>query len=196
MSSNFRLAAASLAATCFLTSMAGCSAANRMQQQTAPNGTLNRQGTNLSQRITKGTNPGLLMQGTGYNTGNTGYTTGSAAGGLGLKTTAFDNQRAQRIVSGLGNVGGVKNARAIVNGNIALISYTPSGASGNMTATKDAITKKVKSLDGSVKNVVVSESSDIAGRMQRLSNDITGNKPADDLNNTFNQLVKMVKGPY
>ena len=187
MSSKFRLAAAGLAATCFLTSMAGCGAANRMQQQTAPNGTITRQGMNLSQRMTGSTNPNLLMQGTGYGTTpGVGYGTAPSAtpGAYGTQSMPFSGMNTGKVMTNIANVDGAKNIKAVVFGNTALVGYTPSGTLRNTAATKNAITKRVKTLDSRVKNVVISEAPDIAGGIQRLSN------------NTFNQLLQKAKGPY
>lgn len=188
MSKRFQIMAAGLAAACFLTSMSGCAAANRTPQGTTPNGTITRQGTNLSQELTRG-----AMPGTGLNNLMTNQGTTTSPGGINMLPLRFDTQKADNIMKNLGSVSGCKNPKAVVNGNTALVSYTPSGTAGNTPATKNAIMKKVKSLDRNIANVVVTESPDITGRMNQLMNDIKSNRAGANLNNTFNQLVQKVK---
>ena len=193
MIKKFKMMAAGLAVACCLTSMAGCVAANRTPQGTTTPGTITRQGTNLSQQLTRGMNPNTMIPGTGFGnlTSNQGTTT--TPGMINTQPLAFDVKKADNIVKNMGNIDGSRDIRAIVNGNTALVSYTPSGTMRNTLATKSAIVKKVKSIDRTITNVVVTESADIIGRMNRLSNDIKSNKVGSSLNNIFNQLVQKVK---
>jgi hypothetical protein len=191
MSNKFKMTAASLAAACLLTSMAGCVAANRTPQGMTPNGTITRQGTNLSQQLTY---PNTITPGTGYGNLTTNQGTTTAPGGINLQPMAFDVQKADNIVKNIGTIDGCRNVNAIVKGNTALISYTPSGTLRNTPATKSAIVKRVKALDKNITNVVVTESADIMNSMTKLSNDIKNSKVGSSLNNTFNQLVQKVKG--
>jgi hypothetical protein len=191
--SKFRMMAAGLAVACCLTTMSGCVATNRTPQGTTTPGTITRQGTNLSQQLTRGTNPNSMMPGTGLNnlTTNPGATT--VPGRVIVQPLAFNVQKADYIVKNMGKIDGARDTKAIVNGNTALVSYTPSGTMRNTLATKSAIVKKVKSLDRTVTNVIVTESVDIRSGMAKLMNDIKSNKVGSSLNNTFNQLVQKVK---
>ena len=193
MIKRFKMMATGLAVACFLTSMTGCVAANRTPQGMTTPGTVTRQGTNLSQQLTRGVNPNTMIPGT--NLGNLTSTPGTTTtpGRINLQPLAFDVQKADHIMKNIGNIDGSRDIKAIVNGSTALVSYTPSGTMRNTLATKSAIVKKVKSLDRTITNVVVTESADIISRMNRLSNDIKSSKVGSSLNNTFNQLVQKVK---
>lgn len=193
MIKKFKMMAAGLAAVCFMTSMSGCAPSNRMPQGTTINGTITRQGTNLAQELTRGVNPNSMVPGTGTGnlTGNPGTTV--VPGRINTKPLAFDVQKSNNIMKNMGTIDGTRNIKAIVNGSTALVGYTPSGTMRNTLATKSAITKKVKSLDKSITNVVVTDSADIMNSINRLANDIKSNKVGSSLNNTFNQLVNKVK---
>lgn len=205
--SKFRMMAAGLAAACFLTTMSGCMAANRTPQGTTTPGTLTPQG--LNQNLARGVTPNTVIPGTGSNlttypgtttvipgTGSNLTTypgTTTTPGRINLTPLTFDIQKADHIVRNIGKVDGIRNIKAVVNGNTALVGYTPSGTMRNTLATKNAIVAKVKSLDRSITNVVVTDSADLTNKITKLSNDIKSNKVGTSLNNTFNQLVKKVK---
>lgn len=196
--SKFRTMAAGLAVACCLTTMSGCVAVNRTPQGTTTPGTITRQGTNLSQQLTRGTNPNLMVPGTGTNnlTTTPGITTPGTTtvpGRVMVQPLAFNVQKSDHITKNIGNVDGARNIKAIVNGTTALVGYTPSGTMRNTLATKSAIVKKVKTLDKSITNVVVTDSTTIMGSINKLANDIRSNKVGSSLNNTFNQLVQKVK---
>lgn len=191
--SKFRIMAAGLAAVCFLTTVSGCAATNRAPQGTTPGGTITRQGTNLSRQLTRAAYPNTMAPGTGFGNLTTTQGTTTVPGGMTTQPLGFNVQKADHIVKNMGNINGARDFMVIVNGNTALVGYTPSGTMRNTLATKSAIVKKVKSLDRSITNVVVTESPDIKGRIIRLSNDIKSNKVGSSLNNAFNQLVQKVK---
>lgn len=108
---------------------------------------------------------------------------------------AFDTQKAINIENSLNNMAGVRNARVVVNGNTAIVSYTPVNTATNVNATKSAIVNRVKQVDRSITNCAVSDSPDIGTRVNQLSRDInnTNNtRPGQELTDSFNKLMNNI----
>ncbi|MGE4284500.1 MAG: YhcN/YlaJ family sporulation lipoprotein [Clostridia bacterium] len=115
--------------------------------------------------------------------------------------TGFDKKRADNIRNQLSNSIGTAPTNVIVNGNTALIGYTPTDTSRDANAMRDTITNRVKQIDSTITNVVVSDSADMMTRINQLSNDITDgtrnniNNGMNDLNTRFNQLIQGTNNP-
>lgn len=208
-------ALAALLSACIISSIAGCGAANNRNTQT-PDQTGTPQGTNIMQENLQGTDPnsapgkgtqlgGNTNAGSGNNPGagvpdtDMSIPNGSArknnTGNIGQgqkMVTGFDGQRADNIRNSLGTIDGASEINAIVNGSTALISYRPVGTGNNVSAIKNAIVNQVKQLDNSITNVVITDSTDMAGKMNQLSNDIKSSKAGNDLTNRFNQLIQSI----
>ena len=107
--------------------------------------------------------------------------------------TGFDRVKADNICKQLGDIGGMRQINAVVNGNTALIGCTPSGKASNANTTKQMITDWVKKLDSTITNVVVSDSADMSSRIKRLADNVKSNKPLGDLTSEFNTLIQNVK---
>ena len=130
------------------------------------------------------------------NTTGIGATPGTGNNGTGQQIrqqVGFDRQKADNIRNRLGNIDGIRQINAIVNGNTALIGYSPSGNVTNANSTRRMITDRVKQLDNTITNVVVSDSADFSTRIRRLVDNINSNKPLDDLNTEFNQLMQNIR---
>ena len=105
----------------------------------------------------------------------------------------FDGQRAGNIRNQLGTIDGVGQINTVVNDNTALVGYSPTGITQNANATKNAISNRVKQIDKTITNVIVSDSKDFSSRISRLADNIKNNRMTTDLNNEFNQLIKSVR---
>ncbi|MCX7922644.1 MAG: YhcN/YlaJ family sporulation lipoprotein [Clostridia bacterium] len=106
---------------------------------------------------------------------------------------SFDGRRAANIRNDLNTINGLNRVNAIVNGGTALISYQPGEGMRDANAAKDTIIKRVKRIDNTITDVVVSNSPDVMGKMDQLSKDIIKNRPMDDLNNNFDKIVQTAK---
>ncbi len=106
--------------------------------------------------------------------------------------TSFDSQKADNLRARLGEMDGIRQINAVVNGNTALISYGSSNKVNNANATRRMITDKVKQLDSTITNVVASDSADFSTRLKQLMDNINSSKPAEELNSEFNQLAKKI----
>lgn len=105
----------------------------------------------------------------------------------------FDGQKADNIRKGLGKVDGADQINTVVNGNTALIGYTPASKVRDATAVRNTITSRVRQIDSSITNVVVSDSRDISARISRLADGIKSNQPLNDLNAEFTRLVQSIR---
>ena len=98
--------------------------------------------------------------------------------------------KADNIKRQLTTMDGVRKANVIVMGNTALIGFEPTSSNGDTGAVRNNIIKRVKTLDKTITNVTVSESSDIMDRMNRLGTDITNNKPVKTITEEFNSMIQ------
>lgn len=102
----------------------------------------------------------------------------------------LNQQKADTIKRQLINMNGVESANVIVMGNTALVGFKPTGNTRDATAVRNRIMSKVKAADKTITNVSVSESPDIMGRMNRLSTDITSNRPINAITDEFNNIIR------
>lgn len=101
-------------------------------------------------------------------------------------------QKSNNVRNQVAAMGEVEKANVVVVGNTCLVGYKPSRLSKDVNATKKMISERVKQTDRSIDNVVVSESADVMDRVNRLYNDIANNRPMNEVNNEFKQLVNRV----
>lgn len=106
--------------------------------------------------------------------------------------STFDKQRADYIRNQLGSINGIGQVNTIVNGNTALIGYSPKKGM-NTQATKDMITSRVKQMNKNITNVVVSDTANFSSEIKQLVDKIKTNMPANDLNDKFNKLIQNIK---
>lgn len=109
-----------------------------------------------------------------------------------LNMATADRQKADNIHKELSKMNELSQVGVLVTGNTALVGYSPSNMAKDVNATKTLITNKVKQTDHSIKNVVVSESADIMARINKLTTDIANKRPANEISNEINQLLKGV----
>jgi len=110
--------------------------------------------------------------------------------GVKEQSSAFDQKKASNIKTQLMKMEGITDANVMVMGDTALVSFKTTGNTGNETALKNSIMKKVKAIDTSINNVTVSESSDIMSKMNKLGSDIKNNKPVKTITEEFNSMIK------
>lgn len=101
-----------------------------------------------------------------------------------------NRQKADNIRNELKNMREIENVSVIVNGNTALVAYKPADNVGDVNATKSMISSRVKDVDKTITEVRVSESPDIMTRIDRLSRNITDNRPMNAITNEFNELFQ------
>lgn len=104
----------------------------------------------------------------------------------------FDRVKANNIKNRLGTIDGVKQINTIVYGSTVLVGYTPSGKTINANTTKKMITDRVKQLDSTITNVIVSDSAVFSSKIRQLVNKINSGRPLDGLNTEYNRLVKNI----
>ena len=105
----------------------------------------------------------------------------------------FDSKKADNISRQLGSVDGIRQINTVVNGSTALISYSPTGKGTNLNTTKNMIANKVKQMDNTITDVIVSDSADFSSKVKRLVDNIKNNMPANNLNDEFNRLIQNIK---
>jgi YhcN/YlaJ family sporulation lipoprotein len=108
------------------------------------------------------------------------------------RVNTVDRHRTDNIHKQLSKMGELRQVGVIITGNTALVGYSPSHLAKDVSSTKALITSRVKQIDPSIKNVVVSESADIMSRINKLTTDISNNRPANEISNEINQLLKGV----
>lgn len=189
--------------TCLLAiSLTGCTTAGRMQKR----------GTTPQQQGATGVNPlggttgqGMRdgnLQGTTMLPGQPGIPGGNPTQGTlpgnnlsntqGQQQVSIDRQKSDEIRNKLNGIAGVKDTSVAVRGNTCLVGYTPSGTAADVNATKANIIKRVKETDKSITDVRVSESADIMTRINKLSTDVTGSSPMNEITESFNKLMQEI----
>ncbi|NMB32632.1 MAG: sporulation protein [Clostridium sp.] len=99
-------------------------------------------------------------------------------------------QKSDNISNELETMPDIEQANVLIAGNTCLVGYSPSNTQGDPNARKNMVMEKVKQIDPSINNVIASESQDVIDRIGQLVNDITNNKPMDEVNNEIMQLMK------
>ncbi|HHV28013.1 MAG TPA: sporulation protein [Clostridium sp.] len=97
--------------------------------------------------------------------------------------------KSANITSQLAATPEIGQANVLVVGDSCLVAYSPQQAQGDANARKNMVINKVKEIDPSITNVIVSESSDIMNKITQITNDMANNKPMDQINNEIMQLM-------
>lgn len=103
-------------------------------------------------------------------------------------------KRAENIKNHLVKLKNVKKAIVVVSGNTAIVGCKLSPSVKDVNSVKAMIAKKVKAIDKSITNCVVSDSTDITARINKLAVDIANNRknPAE-INNEINRIIQKIK---
>lgn len=145
-----------------------------MEGMDRPNTTGNRTANNMA-----GNNTGLNNM-----TGN----------GIVNRLAGNDSRRATLIERQLENRNGIGDCVVLVNGDTALVGVRNiTGNNANLSALRSSIERRVKQIDSSIRNVMVTNSEDILTRMGRLGT--TGNYGgmATNFADEFIDLVERVR---
>lgn len=165
-------------------------------------GTETRTGNNTPDAVGIGATPGPGSTGnnTGFNTGKgTGYNTGTNTGmdrtGQQIRQqTSFNRQKADTLRNRLNGIYGIGQINTVVNGNTALVGYSRSISPMDGNTAVNMITNRVRQIDKTITNVIISDSADVSSRIRSLQDNIRDNRSENDLTNEFNQLIQSV-GP-
>jgi hypothetical protein len=106
--------------------------------------------------------------------------------------TGYNSEKADSICNKLDNVGGIDNVNAVVCGNTALVGYDSANKNADIGATKSLICDRVKQMDNTITNVVVTDSKDLSSRIGNLAGNIKSKKSTTDLNNEFNRIMQSI----
>jgi len=174
------------------------------RQNNTQNGTntgyqrLNNTDTGINNRMNRIVSP---LPGNRFNNINTNTdrnivrTTPLPGTNLGNTPTATANNmndmrsKSERIERQLESLANVKDANVMVVGNTALVACDPSSTGVDVNSLRNAITQRIKSIDPSITNVVVTESADAKTSIQQMFSNMN-NKSMDQITQEFNKLVK------
>lgn len=106
--------------------------------------------------------------------------------------TGFDKNRTDKIITQLNKVEGISEVNAVVNDNTAIVVYTPRDTNSDLDETDNMVAEKVKDIDNKITKVKVSHSADVMTKVKELTNNIANNKPVEELNNMFEQLMRTI----
>lgn len=109
-----------------------------------------------------------------------------------LNAVTVNKEKSDYIHGQLNKMTELNQVGVIVTGNTALVGYSPSKTAKDVNTTKSMIANKVKQIDPSIKNVVVSESADIMAKISKLTGDIANNRPGNEIGNEVNQLLQKI----
>jgi spore cortex protein len=104
----------------------------------------------------------------------------------------YNSEKADGICNKLDNIGGIDNVNAVVCGNTALVGYDSANKNADIGATKNMICDRVKQMDNTITNVVVTDSKDLSSRIGNLAGNIKSKKSTTDLNNEFNRIMQSI----
>lgn len=180
--------------------MMGCAARNNGLQNemgTTPNNFNGQNGaTNQGTNTQLATTQGFNTQGTNPQDRTTRFIglnpNGNNSGNQLSQSMSSDRQRAENIKSQLKSLA-IGQPNVIVNGNTAIIGLSTSGMNNGRKADAKTIEAKVKAIDPSITNVVVTESPDAVNEMNRMSTDITNDTPANEAKASFDKLMRMIR---
>jgi YhcN/YlaJ family sporulation lipoprotein len=177
----------------FTISIMGCSARNT-RYPNQPGTQRAQYQKNLLPRVN--TPGGVTPQGMNPQNATTrfiGVTPGTSNPGVQLsQQITNDRQRSEKIRTQLNSMNGVDQSSVIISGNTAIVGILTKAPLKDMKPVTAAVDKKVKQIDRSITKVVVTGAPDIVKQINRLSTDITSNKPANEITNSFNKLIKRI----
>ena len=118
--------------------------------------------------------------------GTMGTTPGANAGNV--NDMRSKSQNIERQVETLTNV---KDANVMVVGNTALVACSPNTTAVDTNAMRTDITQKVKSIDPSITNVVVTESADMMTNINQMFSNMN-NKSMNQITQDFNNMLRQI----
>lgn len=158
----------------------------------APTTNLDNAGKNMSNEIGRNLKNDMtgIMDGNNPAGNQTQITpTTPTAGPQGNSNT---EQRSMNIKNQLQGMNEIENVNTLVSGNTCIVSYSPSKNMKDKNATKQMVIDKVKQVDPTITNVIVSESMDVGNDISRIMNDIASGKPVNEVNQEILKLFNKV----
>ncbi len=151
---------------------------------------------NYNNRYNRMSNNGTGLGSNGALTGNTltGNNRMLTGNNIGNTMSGNDTYRASMIKRQLDNMSGINNCSVVVSGDTALVGLRTNGNSTtSMSRLRASIERRVKQADSRIKNVTVTDSTDILTRMGRLGT-TTGNYNGGTNNfmQEFNTLMNSI----
>jgi len=182
--------------------LVGCNMGGGTTQKNQPRATdgntrLNNQSINPNRFLNMDLNP-MDNKNNGTNNGlleknNTNPMVSPAAPVMptpGLQGLNEMKQKSDNITKQLDAMPEIDKVNVLVTGDTCLVGYSPANAQGDPNARKNMVIEKVKQIDPTLNNVVVSESQDVMNRINQLINDMANNKSMDEINREVMQLIK------
>ncbi len=99
--------------------------------------------------------------------------------------------KAERIEQQLESLTDVNDASVMVVGNTALVACSPKSTGVDVTKLRNTITQRVKSIDPSITNVVITESANVKQSIQQLFSNMN-NKSMEQITQEFNKMVREI----
>jgi len=105
-----------------------------------------------------------------------------------------DTTKSKQIKAQLEKMSGVDDVSVIVLGNTALVGcdIKNDNRTGNTDDLRNKIMQKVKNMDNSITNCVVTDKPEILERIKTLGEDITNGKPGNQITEEFNRIIKSI----
>ncbi|HEY9061731.1 MAG TPA: YhcN/YlaJ family sporulation lipoprotein [Pseudobacteroides sp.] len=126
------------------------------------------------------------------NAHNNNFGTDTARLNTTAQHTGFNSKKADNICTQLDKINGIDNVKAAVSGNTALVGYDAANNNSDIGATKKLISDRVKQMDGTITNVVITDSKDISTRIGNLADNIKNKKPITQLDDEFNRIMQSI----
>lgn len=101
-------------------------------------------------------------------------------------------EKAENIEIELNKMNEIETANVIILGNTALIAYNPTDNAADVNANMDMIVNKTREIDSSIVDVRVSKETEIMDRLNELEDNIDNNIPINDINNEFNDIIRVI----
>lgn len=165
---------------------------------TTQNGTYGRDMTSYRlDTMRNGSANNMTGNNTGLNnmTGNNTGLNNMAGNGTANTIGGNDSRRASMIERQLENSNGIGDCVVLVNGDTAVVGLrNTTGNTANMSRLRSSIERRVKQIDSSIRNVMVTDSQDILTRMGRLGTAGNANGMAANFMDEFNDLVERING--
>ncbi|MGI6778049.1 MAG: YhcN/YlaJ family sporulation lipoprotein [Acetivibrionales bacterium] len=109
------------------------------------------------------------------------------------QTNASSNkQKAENISNQLKKMNEVDEVNTVCSGNTAVVAYDPSNTGGDTEKVKNEIINRVKDLEPTITNVVVSESADIMQKVKTLANNMA-NRPMNEIDDEIRKLIQQIQ---
>ena len=178
--------------------MRGASPNAALDGRNTPQGNQNK--TNMDNALINNGNQDGKLGNNLYNAKNMGANLSPGNNNMGMgrmgqdlqRSSAFDIKKAENIRNQLNDIDGVRELNAVVQGNTALIGYDPDGNATDGNAIKNMIVDRVKQIDNTITDVVVTDSRDFFTQIKQLGEKIKRNMSTDEINNEFNQLMQNI----